>query len=366
MKKLSTFLFTILFLGITFTSVSAYCQDFAPITISNLAGTLQYADSSGTTQSITLNNPTLIENFRSIYFIRKRFQATLDLSYDYLDLTGSWTFYSPLTISGDPNESNHDFLPTSLPAPFLHPSNTYDTQVYCEVLSVSMSDVLPSFLYTLSTGTRYDFVTYDYTVRCPMSGDFLDVSDQYSLEWWLAWPTSNVTEFNTLLRAIGFFSNIRTTALLSKNICTPADVTWILNDLNENVIDVSDRIEEIDTFMHDTDVSNSILGAEDFFDDHENELEVFGLADFVSAGINFIRSIYFDYACVPLQLPALLGTQITLPCFTEWLRSFDENFYNLYKMVLYFYVAYLICSDLIHFVHKLRDPQDDNITILDI
>lgn len=128
-----------------------------------------------------------------------------------------------------------------------------------------------------------------------------------------------------------------------------------LDDTNSAINDVNDSINNSNV---DNDVGTG------FFDDFTSQ--DFGLSQIITIPLNTIQGLT-SKTCVPLQVPIpFTNSNITLPCMTEIYENKFSTIYNLWKIVSFGIVAYLIAIDIFHIVKGFKDPESDKVEVLDL
>lgn len=128
-----------------------------------------------------------------------------------------------------------------------------------------------------------------------------------------------------------------------------------LDDTNSAINDVNDSINN----------SNVDSGTgQGFFDNFTSQ--DFGLSQIITIPLNTIQGLT-SKSCVPLQVPIpFTNSNISLPCMTEIYESKFPSIYNLWKIVSFGIVAYLIAIDIFHIVKGFKDPESDKVEVLDL
>lgn len=128
-------------------------------------------------------------------------------------------------------------------------------------------------------------------------------------------------------------------------------------DLNNNFTDLNNNITDSDT-SEQTDT----LGA--FFNNFDSD--DFGLTSIITAPLNAIKSINLD-SCqeLVLDLPFVDDT-LVLPCMTPIYQQHLGVFFTIYQTVIYGLLCYHILLNLYRMIHKMKDPDNDEIEVFDL
>lgn len=101
----------------------------------------------------------------------------------------------------------------------------------------------------------------------------------------------------------------------------------------------------------------------DFFDDFTSD--DFGLSDIITIPLTTIQSLT-SKTCSPLSIPIpFTNNSVSLPCMTEIYNQFP-TIYNLWKIVSFGIISYLIAIDIFHIVKGFKDPESDKVEVLDL
>lgn len=124
----------------------------------------------------------------------------------------------------------------------------------------------------------------------------------------------------------------------------------------------NNAINDVNNSINNSNVDNGV--GEGFFDDFTSQ--DFGLSQIITIPLNTIQSLT-SKSCVPLQVPIpFTNSNINLPCMTEIYETKFPSIYNLWKIVSFGIVAYLIAIDIFHIVKGFKDPESDKVEVLDL
>lgn len=358
MKKLSTILFTICIILVSFSKTFGACEDYHSSNV--YGGTLRvdyiyggggvgYAESNS--NSVLTPNDT-----ETLSSITKQLTLGFDGDYAYIHTTVEIMCVANSTYDDNVNCP----LPNNLSAPILsNYNNTYSS--VCEIMDSSVTSHFGQYLTedSPSAGSVLPSLTnYNILLKCYKNENYYDFDSQYSLYFPLNFNTFSSNGYN-LQDPYRINVFIDEKAIISDDICSSTDISSIVQDL-------SDSIEDINSTITDTSTSNSQTELESQLDDWG--VNYHGVAGFVTAPLSFISSLANQQACTPIPLPPLLGNTSTfvLPCIMEEFEDRFPSLFTIYQIAIYFFVCYRIGIDCFKLIQKLKDPLNDEISVADI
>lgn len=137
--------------------------------------------------------------------------------------------------------------------------------------------------------------------------------------------------------------------------------TTIINNSLQNQTEV---LENIDDTLTDDNVDEAIDTASDFFSDFTTNTH--GLTGIITAPLNAIESLT-SKTCQPLVLPLpFVDENLTLPCMREiYVQNFG-GFMTLYDAVTLGIVSYWIMVRIFSLVKDFKNPDHDEIEVVDL
>ena len=122
-----------------------------------------------------------------------------------------------------------------------------------------------------------------------------------------------------------------------------------------------DQIEQTITNDNTTQASNS---ASSYFSNFSNNTH--GLTGIITLPLSTIQSLT-SATCSPLVIPIpYTNSSISLPCMSVIYNTYVPSIYNLWKIVSFGIIAYFICLDIFRMVKNFKDPNKDEIEVLDL
>lgn len=130
-----------------------------------------------------------------------------------------------------------------------------------------------------------------------------------------------------------------------------------IDKTNEELGDINDSINNSDT-----------SGAQDsgggFFNDFTTDTH--GLTAIITAPLSLISSIT-SKSCSPLVIPLpYVDKDLTLPCMGEIYSNYFGSFLSIYQLITFGIVAYWVCVRIFNLVKDFKNPDHDEIEVLDL
>lgn len=139
-------------------------------------------------------------------------------------------------------------------------------------------------------------------------------------------------------------------------------------DSVEQVQDSVNKVEEEIKETQDTITNEDTQGAEDaasgFFSDFNTE--TFGLTSIITAPLNAINSI-INSSCNSLVLPLpFVEKNLTLPCMNSIYSNYFKGFFDLYQIITTGLISYYIIVRIFNLVKDFKNPEHDEIEVMDL
>lgn len=98
------------------------------------------------------------------------------------------------------------------------------------------------------------------------------------------------------------------------------------------------------------------------------ETNTFGLTSIITAPISILTNLSTaSYTCEPVELPLpFLSTDLELPCMGSYYTTYLGDLYTLWQTVINGLVAYWVVVNLLKMVKDAKDPQKDQIEVLNL
>lgn len=136
----------------------------------------------------------------------------------------------------------------------------------------------------------------------------------------------------------------------------PDNPDMTLGDINNNITNINNSI-------NNSDVSGAGDTAGGFFNNFTTDTH--GLTAIITAPLNTIK-LLLNTSCEVLVLPLpFVSKTVELPCMATVYGQF-EPFYSLYQVITYGFVAYWICVRLFNLVKDFKNPEHDEVEVMDL
>lgn len=156
----------------------------------------------------------------------------------------------------------------------------------------------------------------------------------------------------------------------NKVSCSLDTQSIITNDnINtDRVIDsnnkVKDSIDNVDDTLKDDNTKQAEDSAGGFFNDFTTDTH--GLTAIIKAPLSLISSIT-SKSCSPLVIPLpYVDKDLTLPCMGTIYSNYFGSFLSIYQMITFGIVAYWVCVRIFNLVKDFKNPDHDEIEVLDL
>lgn len=130
-------------------------------------------------------------------------------------------------------------------------------------------------------------------------------------------------------------------------------------------ISTDNAITDVNDTLNDDDTTGATGEASDFFSNFNSN--TFGLTSIITAPLNLIQSLT-SQTCTALHLPLpyLNNKYLDLPCMSSIYSQFFGSFFTLYQTITFGIVAYWVCVRIFNQVKDFKNPEHDEIEVLDL
>lgn len=137
-----------------------------------------------------------------------------------------------------------------------------------------------------------------------------------------------------------------------------------INGLNSGLNDVNNSVNDINNTINNSDSSGATNDAGNFFNGFSTDLH--GLTGIITAPLNAINSLT-SKTCSPLVLPLpFIDIDLTLPCMRSIYVEYFGGFMTLYDTITLGIVSYWVMVRIFSFVKDFKNPEHDEIEVLDL
>ena len=124
-------------------------------------------------------------------------------------------------------------------------------------------------------------------------------------------------------------------------------------------------IQETNDTLKDDDTSEASGEAESFFSGFSTDTH--GLTSIITAPLQLIGSITSS-TCSPLKLdvPFVEGKKLELPCMSSIYKKHFGSFLTIYQVATFGLIAYWVCVKIFALVKDFKDPDKDEVEVMDL
>lgn len=124
------------------------------------------------------------------------------------------------------------------------------------------------------------------------------------------------------------------------------------------------QLGNLNDSLNDSDSSGATSEASEFFSGFTTD--TFGLTSIITAPLNLIGSITSS-TCTPLGLPLpYVNKTLELPCMSSIYSQYFGSFFTLYQTITFGIIAYWVCVRIFNLVKDFKNPDHDEIEVLDL
>ena len=135
-------------------------------------------------------------------------------------------------------------------------------------------------------------------------------------------------------------------------------------DYTYEVIDENDEIQEESFTSLDYGISPTSPLLSDLFSNFASN--TFGLTAIVTAPLNLISSITSS-SCVSLNIPLpYINSTLILPCMTTIYQQHFGSFFDIYQTITFGIISYWVIVRIFNLVKDFKNPEHDEIEVLDL
>lgn len=274
----------------------------------------------------------------NLVLINKSFGMTSDLPVNQVSTQNFSITQIDLYISYSFDANNVYLLELSTPNAILQNINE---------VSIVAGDTYCSFLGLDISNANYPNIKFS----CPNSVNLLSVSLSNS-------SGNSITSSNSFRWNYTYLTQIKSTIDIGPIINNQTQNTQdIINNNNKNTDKIIDKLSEADS-------SGAKSDASEFFSGFTTD--TFGLTSIITAPLNLIGSITSS-TCTPLGLPLpYVNKTLELPCMSSIYSQYFGSFFTLYQTITFGIIAYWVCVRIFNLVKDFKNPDHDEIEVLDL
>lgn len=136
------------------------------------------------------------------------------------------------------------------------------------------------------------------------------------------------------------------------------------SSLQSSIDNLNESQKETNKTLKDSDVSTSSSSASSFFNGFSSS--DYGLADVIKLPLNFINNLSSG-SCSSITLPLpFVANDVVLPCISTIMNKHFSSFVSVYQVITFGIISYFICLDIFKIVRGFKNPDSDNIEVLEL
>lgn len=224
--------------------------------------------------------------------------------------------------------------------------------------------------YCTRSGSRTDSSSgssWDYNIVCsiPTTKNFSEISVQISM------VDSNGNNVNTpYLSFLQKNNSISVSGTSNESIGDEImnnddkNTNNIMNNDDKNTEKITDSIDDINTTLTD----DSVDDQSSFFSNFDGG-SYGNLSDIISLPLDFVSSL--NGTCSSIDMPRLnfhgFNLDVSIPCMSSFVyNKFPSGIIDTLKLIINGFLLYRMLSWFIDFIQKLKNPNDDEIEVLEL
>jgi hypothetical protein len=162
------------------------------------------------------------------------------------------------------------------------------------------------------------------------------------------------------VESLGIYSGAIENIVENSGFATASSVEEVKQATNQ----VKQEIQSTNDTLNNSDTSEATNQASDLFNNYTDT--DFGLSGVITAPLNLIRSLT-SKTCSQFVLPIpFTDKTLTLPCLSPIYREHFNGILSIYQIVLFAIVGYRICISIFFMVKGFKDPNKDEIEVMDL
>ena len=143
----------------------------------------------------------------------------------------------------------------------------------------------------------------------------------------------------------------------------PTDID--LTDTNTKIDNTNNKLDNLNNNINNDNVDSSQNQLTDFFNQFSGGDDK-GLQDIINLPLQYVSNL--SSACKPIKLPLGQLGETTLPCLSTSVYNQPKvkSIIDVISVVINGLIMYKCLSSLLLFIHDLRDPNKDNLEVMDL
>lgn len=166
------------------------------------------------------------------------------------------------------------------------------------------------------------------------------------------------------VRKEGTYNNETFNIMLQKGSIATAYEPYGEKICSNKLDQTNTQLGSLNDSLNNSDSSGATSDASEFFSGFTTD--TFGLTSIITAPLNLIGSITSS-SCTPLGLPLpYVNKTLELPCMSSIYSQYFGSFFTLYQTITFGIIAYWVCVRIFNLVKDFKNPDHDEIEVLDL
>lgn len=167
---------------------------------------------------------------------------------------------------------------------------------------------------------------------------------------------SSLDEIKTSLNNNSYNTNLTNEKLTESN--------KLAEETNKKLEETNQAIKDTNDTIKDSDTSEASGEADSFFSGFTTDTH--GLTSIITAPLSLIGNITSS-SCSPLQAPLpFVNKNISLPCMSTIYKNKFGSFFDIYQTITFGIVAYWVCVRIFNLVKDFKNPNHDEVEVMDL
>ena len=312
-------------------------------------------------ETYTANN----NNVTTSSFYRAVGRTTSYLSFNlYTNLTTNVLYSLTVFVNNDTDGNVQNWNNLISTGTYTGGANSNNANGTCRVEIYSIKDSYNiKYALNMSTPNASENVlttgAYYITFRPTCDGNYINIPISFST------TSTNMYFFGYHLETLGLTDGLSSSDI--QNVINNSGLATAksVNDVKTSVNEVKQEMNGINDSINNDNTDGASSEASNFFNSFTTE--TFGLTSIITAPLNLIQSLT-SKTCAPLHLPLpfLDNKYLDLPCMSSIYSQYFGSFFTLYQTITYGIIAYWVCVRLFNLVKDFKNPEHDEIEVLDL
>lgn len=166
------------------------------------------------------------------------------------------------------------------------------------------------------------------------------------------------------IEGLGIYSNSIQEIISNSDLATNEDLTNVTDEIKQEQEKTTNAVEDMNDSINNNDSSGATGEAGGFFENFNTE--TFGLTSIITAPLNAINNI-LSSSCSSLSIPLpFVSKNIVLPCMTIIYSNYFGAFFQLYQIITTGIISYYIIVRIFNLVKDFKNPDHDEIEVVDL